>query len=179
MVTAKLKPAKKKPIDELSRDTTETQGAWFAWEAPAFAYYKKGWVWQLLFLIIGLGLIAYFYLYDDRNYSAMGVVIATLVVLWQQAQEQPKIVRYEIGDTGFRMGDKLFTWQELKSFWLADGEKYQHLYLETTNRWPPVQTVHLANVESNALRARLVEHLPEHTTQGELWTDRLIRWMKL
>lgn len=176
---AKAPKSKKQSVDELSRQSADTQGAWFAWEAPAFTYYKKGWLWQLTFLVVGLALVAYFYYVDGRNYSAMAVVLAALVVLWQQAQEQPASIRYEVGDAGFRMGDKLFTWQELKSFWLADQSEYHHLYLDTTNRWAPVQTIHLANVESAALRARLAEHLPEQATNGELWTDRFIRWFKL
>ncbi|MBI4022791.1 hypothetical protein HY375_01355 [Candidatus Berkelbacteria bacterium] len=165
-------------VDELSG--ADASAEWIAWEAPAYRPAQRGWWWYVILAVVAAVAVAYFYVYDDRNYSAMAVVLAALVLLIQQSRETPPTLRYELGARGFQVGDRRYGWDELKSFWLSEAQSgAHHLYLETTSRWNPVQTIHLANVEPGDLRTRLSQHLPEHPTRGELFTDTLIRWFKL
>jgi hypothetical protein len=164
-------------VDELSQETA-THADSIAWEAPQFAEYQRGGLWVLGLVAISFLLMAIFYTVDD--YSAIYVVVAAAIVLYQQANAKPKIVTYRVDEDGFLIGTERLDWSRLKSFWLSAGDDDRpHLYLETTNRWDPILTIHLAKVDPLALRERLVAYLPEHITRGEALEDTLIRWLNL
>lgn len=164
-------------VDELSGLSASAHGD-IAWEAPEFQEYQRGWLWILGLILVTFGLLAVFFTMDD--YSAMAVTVLAAVVIYQQANQKPKIVQYRVDDEGFHMGEELLGWNQLKSFWLsADVAHSPHLYLETTHRWLPVRTIHLAKIDPAELRDRLAQYLPEHMTRGEATTDLLIRWLKL
>ena len=161
-------------LDHLSTGAADTTR--IAWEAPAFAYYEKTWLWMGGVVLVGLIFLGVFFLLKD--YSAMAVVVAGTAVFLQQARKKPEQIQYAVDNDGIKVGDKLFSWTELKSFWLIDEAGGGHLYLETTNRLLPVRTIHLANVEPSEVRARLVQHLPERTTRTEELADRILRIIK-
>ncbi|MBI2589474.1 hypothetical protein HYW32_00345 [Candidatus Berkelbacteria bacterium] len=176
-----MKPKKHRPkkgtgaVDELS-GTLQREGSWLAWEAPEFVYFEKSWLW-----VVGLLAVAAFFIivfYFMRDYSAMLVVALAAVVFYQQSRQKPVMVRYSIDEHGFKAGEKFYDWDQLKSFWITAKAGNPHLYLETTLKFLPVRTIHLAHVEPVELRARLRNHLPEQMTRGEIFTDRLMRWLK-
>lgn len=161
-------------VDELSTGAGDLSR--IAWEAPAFAYYDKSWLWITSVVLIGIVLLGVFiYL---RDYSAMAVVIVGTLVFLQQSRKKPEVVQYIIDQAGVTVGATSYSWSSLKSFWLAGDEDGSHLYLETTNRITPTRTIHLANVEAAEVRARLAQRLPERTTQGEELADRLLRILR-
>ncbi|MBI4185715.1 hypothetical protein HY524_01535 [Candidatus Berkelbacteria bacterium] len=164
-------------IDELSGQPTLERRP-IAWEAPQFQEYQRGWLWLLGLVIITLSLAAIFFTIND--YSAMVVVLLAAVVIYQQANAKPKQIVYRIDEDGIHIGSESLDWTQLKAFWLSapSGAK-PHLYLETTNRWHPVRTIHLVNVDPADLQARLEQFLPEHLTRGEATADLLVRWLKL
>lgn len=170
------KRTEQKAVDELSGKGAVSGGSWIAWEAPAFAYFEKNWIWNLA---VGLGALVFLVLfYLEKNYSAMAVVVLGTVVFVQQARIKPGLVKYSLDDEGFHVGEQTYTWGELKSFWLSERPGFDHLYLETTARWLPTRTIHLANVEAGELRMRFAQHLPERRTESAEWTDRVIHWLK-
>lgn len=171
------RPARRAPLlDELSTGTHD-EASWIAWEAPEFTYYKKGGLWMALVVLAALIFVSLFFL--ERNWSALAVTVLGAIVFVQQARVKPKMIRFSLDDEGFHEGARLYTWSELKSFWVSDRPgPLDHLYLETTARWLPVRTIHLANIDPQELRARLSYHLPEHTTRGEALADLLIHWLK-
>lgn len=167
-------PPQTPALDHLS--TGAADGSRIAWESPAFAYYEKSWLWMGGAVLVGLIFLGIFFYLQD--YSAMAVVVAGTTVFLQQARKKPEDVQYAVDTDGIKVGERLYSWTELKSFWLIDEEHGGHLYLETTSRLLPVRTIHLANVEPSEVRARLVQHLPERTTRTEELADRILRIIK-
>lgn len=172
------KPARKavRTVDELSQASAE-QAAAIAWEAPEFQEYQRGWPWVLGLVLISFILLAIFYTQD--NWSAMAVVALVAVVTYQMANKKAKTIKFRVDEAGFTAGKDVIGWNELKSFWLDETSPAPHLYLETTHRWYPIRTIHLAKVDPLELQARLQQYLPEHLTRGEALTDMAIRWLKL
>ncbi len=170
--TKRTKPAA--AVDELSAGAADTSR--IAWEAPAFAYYEKSWLWIAGATVVGLAFAGVFLWLKD--YSALAVAVVGTAVFIQQARKRPDDIRYTVDATGFTAGATVYAWSQLKSFWLIDEPRGGHLYLETTNRLLPIRTVHLANVEPAEVRARLAQHLPERTTRGEELADRFLRFIR-
>ncbi len=172
-MAAPKKKTQQRRVDELS-ESAATE--WIAWEAPEFAYYEKSWLWTTAVLFVAFSLVGIFY--QMRDYSAMAVVAAGTLVFIQQAWIRPKTLRYAISSDGIQVGERAYAWSELKSFWLIESTSQPHLYLETTGRWLPTRTIYLKNVESAEVRARLAQHLPERTTQGEQASEIASRLLK-
>ena len=161
-------------VDELSTGTADTSR--IAWEAPSFAYYDKSWLWIAGVVAVGIILLGVFiYL---RDFSAMAVVVVGTLVFLQQSRKKPEQLQYVIDQSGITIGATNYPWSTLKSFWLAAEDEGGHLYLETTSRFSPTRTIHLANVEPAEVRARLMQRLPERTTQGEELSDRILRILR-
>jgi len=160
-------------VDELSGDK---QTEWIAWEAPEFAYYKKSWLWTFIVLFFAFSLVGIFYQMAD--YSAMAVVAAATFVFIQQAWIKPRTIKYALTSQGVQVGEKTFSWQGLKSFWMVNNAPQPHLYLETTGRWLPIRTIYLKNIEPTEVRSRLTQHLPERTTRGEQTSELIARLIK-
>jgi hypothetical protein len=172
MATIKLSKVETPPaLDHLSTGAADTTR--IAWNAPAFAYYDKSWLWMAGVAFIGLIFVVIFILL--KNWSAIAVVVVGTAVFIQQAHKKPEQIQYAVDNDGIKIGDKLLDWTQLKSFWLIDEQGGGHLYLETTGRLLPIRTIHLANVEAAEVRARLVQHLPERTTKTEELADRILR----
>lgn len=165
---------KSKKIDDLSEGSTNS--IWLAWEGPEFQYYQKGWFWTFTVLLTATSLAAV--LFVNNNYSAFAVVVAATILFVQQARVKPKTIKFSIGEEGFWQDDHLFSWEELKSFWIVGEGKDSHLYLETTARWLPTRNISLANVEVAEIRARLGQRLPDQVTKGEQLSEFLARLLK-
>ncbi len=176
--TKERKPVRKsvRTVDELSQ-ASANEAAAIAWEAPEFAEYQRGWPWIFGLVLVSFGLLAIFYTQD--NFSAMAVVALVAVVTYQIANTKPKTMKFRVDEAGFTVGSEVIDWNELRSFWLDEAAPSPHLYLETTHRWHPVRTIHLAKVDPVELQARLQQYLPEHRTRGEALADMAIRWLKL
>lgn len=174
MATKQAKSSATPKVDELSSGAGDLSR--IAWEAPAFAYYDKSWLWIAGVVTVGVILLGVFiYL---RDYSAMAVVVVGTLVFLQQSRKKPEQLQYVIDQAGVTVGTTTYPWSALKSFWLVTDVSGGHLYLETTNRLLPTRTIHLANVEPAEVRARLAQRLPERTTQGEELADRLLRILR-
>lgn len=169
-------PQKEKTLDQLSANQ-QKNSPWLAWEAPEFEYYEKNWRWYVGLIMIVLALATWFYL--TRNYSAIAVVTLAAILIYQHASRSPQNIKYTLDLEGFKIKDKLYSWDQLKSFWIVINQGSSHLYLETTNRPFTIKAVHLDNVDLDELRARLIRHLPEQSTYGERLTESFIRWFKL
>jgi len=178
MTPKETKPSRKpvRTVDELSQASAE-QAAAIAWEAPEFAEYRRGWSWVIGLVLISFVLLAIFYTQDD--YSAMMVVALLAVVIYQMANKKPKTIKFRVDESGFTAGKEILRWNELRSYCLDEAAPSPHLYLETTHRWHPIRTIHLAKIDPYELQARLQQYLPEHLTRGEALTDMAIRWFKL
>lgn len=149
------------------------RGLLIAWEAPEFRKFTKDIKW--LMSIIGVVVVLGIFFGWQRNWSALAVTCAGAVVFYVYGQRDPKVIRYSIDADGFRRGEQLISWNDLKSFWINEGTEGATLYLETTARFINFEKIDLENVGLADLRRALSTRLPQSKTQSEEFFDRISR----
>lgn len=160
---------------------TETASRVLAWEAPEFTHHQKGFLWMVAVWVVAFGLVAaalWSYHFTFLGILSALVPVAAALALTTQGRLHPETVRIVLDEQGITVKGQLYTWSELKSFWLVFTPLTQTLYFETTRPLLAVVTLQLAKQDPEAVRSALLEHLPERTDRAEEFGDRLSRLIR-
>lgn len=161
----KIKPAKHK-ISEPKHS--------LIWEAPEFRYYHKNrfWIFGILILMIGVTLLAV----STQNYLMIAVAVLATVVFYQHGHVRPKKEMVELTDKGVKFRGQIFSYLELRSFWIVE-EPHPVVYIEQVKFRFPI-TILLEEQSVEEVRSFLMRYLPEHPTAVEHFADRLTRLLR-
>ena len=166
-----------KPVDIVNPST----GQVLAWEAPEFFQHSKGFIWMVIVWLVAFALAALALWSYRLSFSGVlaGIVpLAAALALTTQGRLKPDTVRIALDDAGVTVKGQLYSWSELKSFWLVFSEISQVLYLETTRPLFSVVSIQLAKMDPDTVRTYLLNHLPERSDRAEEFGDRLARIIK-
>lgn len=150
------------------------------WQAPEFNFSEKNFSW---YLILGLGSLALIFTFIYLGYSqkqlsyylAAGVVFTGALALFSQAQVQPKEAKFKCDNSGIEIGNRRYSWENLKNFWLAD----MNINFELNKRLSIPISAPIGNQDPQKVRAFLLQYLPEKTIEGEPIIDRINRLFKI
>ncbi|MBU0648440.1 hypothetical protein KJ855_04645 [Patescibacteria group bacterium] len=146
----------------------------FEWESNEFDYHEKGKNWTYTLIVIAVVLIVLFVFMS--NWLGIVIVVLLAVVVYQYAFKKPRMMHYILSREGLLVGEKLYTFKDIKSFWITfDGV----LYVNTRQYVPPRLTVGLESVDVVALEKFLgnyVTRLDRGTVDS---SDQISRWLKL
>lgn len=147
----------------------------FSWTAPEFYNYAKPSGWFAVVSLIAVVLIALFAW--QRNWTAIGVVVATFVAFVAQAKAKPKNLKCSLFRSGAVIDERVYQFDTLKSFSIVVGE-HSFARLSQTRRWS--QDIHLPIAEEDPEQVRLFlsKFLPEDEKAGEDIADRIQRWIR-
>lgn len=146
----------------------------FEWDADEFIYYEKGknWVWALV--VAAIIFVVIFVLL--KNYLGIGITVLLAIVVYQYAFKKPKVMHYVLTRDGLLVGDKLFEFKDLKSYWIsAEGV----LHVETKKYIPPQLSIILTSLDIDSLD-RFLAHYISRVSPGEGGSsDDFSRWLRL
>ena len=146
----------------------------FEWNAPEFEYHEKGKSWILGLIGIAVVLIVLFVFI--KNWLGIVVTILMAVLIYQYAFKKPEMMHFILTKEGLVVGDKLFKFDSLKSFWITiEGV----LHVDTRQVLPPRLSIGLESVDVEALEKFLEHYLPKVDRKVDDSSDRLSRWLKL
>jgi hypothetical protein len=146
------------------------------WQAPEFLFFEKDRKWFLLAALAGVGVlgVALFF----RQWIAALLVLATGAVVYQHAGRAPREMEYVITKLGVQVGEKLYPYNQLKSFWLIYEPPVRTLNLQMTRRLAPQVVIQLGDTDPVSVKSVLSKHIPEEPRRGEDWIDRLARLVR-
>jgi len=147
------------------------------WEAEEFKTYKRDSNWYILVSVI-LILIAAYTIYIQK-WVLLAVVIMVGVVMYMSGSIKPRKIKYLVDDSGVLIGERLFGYDELKSFWFSDASGENKLNLISTIKLMPVISIMINLGDKEKIREILAKYLPESKNQGEDWIDKINRMMKI
>jgi len=161
--------AVKRPIDE---DYDENQV--FEWESFEFEYHEKGknWVWGLVGAVVILVILMVLL----KNWLGIGIVVLLGVVVYQYAFKKPNKIHFVLTKDGLLVGDKMYEFKELKSFWVSHEGV---LYIDTKQYIPPRLSAVLNSVDVEALVKFLEYNVPRVDRKSADSGDQLSKWLKL
>ena len=113
--TAKSEPTVETTAVALPSEGRLTRGTpLFSWEAPEYIVYEKSTAWYVGFgIILALLLFSAFLLKSFLSGVVFGLA-GLLVFLY--SERSPRIIHYELRDTGIRIGDRIYPFRELSAF---------------------------------------------------------------
>src|SRR3990167_134160 len=139
------------------------------WRAAEYPFYEKGSGWFVAAGVLTLALILGALLL--REWLMALVIAALAAVVYQHANRPPRELDYAITNLGIQAGERLYAYNELKSFWVIYQPPVQTLNLALTRRFAPLVTIQLTGADPVQVKELLKKHLPEEEKQHEEWID--------
>ena len=141
----------------------------YIWKGPLYKKTNLPPTYYILFTVVGLVLGGFFY-WIHQPLSII-VVAAALLFFLTHAPDVPKALRYTINSDGIGIEDLKYSYDQLKSFWMAEHVVGITLYVERLNRLSFPLSIPLESASALGVRNLLRSHLPEVKSRGELLID--------
>jgi len=88
-----------------------------SWETSEFQKRSKDSTFWVFSTLIGVGVVSLVLIFSRDIIGAVVIAIAALVWL-RYAFQEPKRVRFSITPGGMRIGNRLYSWEKIDSFWI-------------------------------------------------------------
>lgn len=133
------------------------------WSALAYKDKPKSndWFWALGIIVFTASMAALIY----GNYFFGALIILSGVLLGFLATKKPEVVDYELNDKGFLVGNNLFPYENIKSFWVQREnfpenpiEKLKPvLFIKSERLFMPIITTPIENAMASDIHSFLLE----------------------
>jgi len=141
------------------------------WEASEFIEHERGASWYFLLLLITAILAAAMYLLI-KDYFAVAVTVVAGVVIAYYAGHKPKQISYEISSQGIRIGEKVYKYNQFRSFSVIREGDHNSISLEPTKRLMPPLSIYFSIDDEERIKDALGDRLPYEERKASV-ADRL------
>ncbi len=148
-----------------------------SWIAPEYMHSEKStdWYWIVGIVAVTLSIIAV--TLSDILFGVLIVIGAIVLSLY--ASRPPEFVEVAILDRGLKVGDALYPWGSLESFWIEENELHPRILFKSEKRWSPYIVVllpHEDDAHPDDIHTALFEKLPE-VKHSEPFLEKLLIWL--
>ncbi|MFA5158318.1 MAG: hypothetical protein WC451_04010 [Patescibacteria group bacterium] len=146
------------------------------WQAIDFESHEKPSGWSAMVILVAIILAAIFVWM--RLWLAVGVVIAAAFALISQANSRGRKRSYALYDQGVTVDDKVYAFDQFKSFWIFPYQERFIVRFELLRRFSLPLEMPIEDENPEQIRLFLSKHLPEAEDRGEDISDTINRWIK-
>jgi len=144
------------------------------WETDEYEKISKSKYWYggaaaFLFLLVVIGVIA-------RSYFFIVFIVFAAVLFLYYSLRTPRRLLFSVTPDGISAGSKVYSYSDLKSFWIFDRKGKAELSLETTSVMNSVVVIPIADVDIGELRQYLTQYA-EEAEHIENFFDRVSRFI--
>lgn len=166
------------PRDEQT-PTANHGKALMSWEIPEFEHHERGRRWYVVALIVIAALLIF--ALTSANYLFAILIIIFAITYYLQISRRPMNVTISITEKGIAIGDRLYPYDTLRSFWVIyKPPEVNTLYLEFKNTLRPEMPIPLIKKNPVKVREILLDYLEEDIEkEDESTSDYLRRQLKL
>lgn len=156
-------------VDAISSNNLEE----VEWTASEYIAHYKGLGWYVVLgLIVSFGvLIAAFLLQDVPSAIAVGVVGLTFGVF---AARPPQELTYRIGQSGISIGQKTYSYEQLKSFSIVEEGHIRSIIITPLQRFALPVSMYYSPEDEGRITDALANYMP-YEQRGYDAIDRLMR----
>lgn len=132
------------------------------WQNYEFEYKEKtnDWFWGMGIVVVCLSIIAIIY---DNPLFAIFMLIAGFTI-FMKAKKVPRLIDFELSDKGIKIDGTLYSYGNLKSFWIEDNKREApKMILKTEKFITPIIVIPLDTdlVDHEEIRNFLLKYLTE------------------
>ncbi len=140
--------------------TPTAQASDVSWSASEFIAYHKSVGWYLLVLMIVILLAAAAYgLTKDKISSGSIVIIGIMFVVF--ASRKPRVLTYQVNESGIRIGEKALAFSTLRSFAVIDEGNFRSIMLLPMKRFMPPISMYFEPQDEDKIANALGNYLPK------------------
>jgi len=181
IVNLKDKIKKEERIEEIGKKTEsekqarESQNREIAlikplieWETLEYEYYPKSadWYWGITIVILAL-VFSVIYFFGNIILGILFFLLGFVVLLY--GARKPRLMKFSLTHQGLAIGEKLYPYEHLKSFWLdyKPPERKELIVISKKILMPKI-VIPLAETDPNPIREFLVKILKEEYQEPSL-----------
>lgn len=165
-----MEATRRRPEEEAVDDAPYEKGVhgrtYLRWKFPEFPRYKRGFVWYLVTVIVGAGLLLYALI--SGNFLFALIILMFALVIYMATVSEPSDVEISITEDGVGIGQAFYPYREIKNFWfIYEPPTVRNLYIEFKSSMRPRLTVDLEEQNPNEVRRALSRYVPEDLTEED------------
>ena len=163
------KNAPKFTRDHSSRPLIQSKSAspHISWEAPSFYFNPQRKYLALVMVALATSGGAMLFLQKD-TLTAIFLILSSLVLILY-SNKRPDISKITLNQAGVEIGDMMYYYKDLKSFWINyEPGSFKELSLEPRRWYLPYFKVSIENQNPLIIRSLLVNFLPEREHEHSL-----------
>ncbi|MFA6315326.1 MAG: hypothetical protein WC648_03100 [Candidatus Paceibacterota bacterium] len=133
--------------------------ALISWNAPEHIHREKSpdWYWAVGIITLALAVVAFIF---GNIITGIFVLIAA-VALVLNASKHPNHVYHEINDRGIIVGNTLYSFLSIDSFWIPHDEVPAKLILKSRKTFMPYIVIYIDEVDAEAVRETMQNFIAE------------------
>lgn len=149
--------------------TTERSEAYFPaednhtlveWTASEFVDHQKTIKWFLGLGLFTILLGAFVFIATDRDWFGPVIVAMLAIVFGVGAARKPRELTFAVSAKGIQIGERLFAYEDLKSFSLMDEGSIEKIVLTPSKRWQPLLNLYFDPADGDRIMDALGGYLP-------------------
>ncbi|MBP7835001.1 hypothetical protein KA025_02850 [Candidatus Saccharibacteria bacterium] len=151
--------------------TSNDPNAILSWRASEFSSSEKNSGWYIL-LFLGAIVFAVFTFFLTKQIFSAVVIVVMAIAVAVYATIKPRTLNYSIEQTGIRVGDKFYSFDEFRSFGVLDDMAVPSLHLVPIKKLMMPITIYVAPSELDNVVETLGNYLPYQEKKRD-FTDKL------
>ena len=144
-----------------------------SWSASEFVAHQKGVGWYLLLALVTAAVSGIIFI-TTHDFIATGVVIFAAIAFGSFAARQPRVLQYQIDNDGLHIAEKLYHYENFKSFSVIEDDAIHLVMLMPMRRFMPALSIYYAPEDESKIINALADFLPFEPAQLDI-IDRLMR----
>lgn len=146
------------------------------WEAEEYIQTDKNIGWYIGLILVGLALVAISILLRWWTFTVLVVVAVIALVVY--SVRPPRKVHYQLDDAGLLEGDKLYKYEDFKSFGLLMDGSHFAIVLTPHKRFSPAVTIYFPENQGEMIVDAFGAHLPMAEVKLD-FLDKLIKFLRI
>ena len=139
------------------------------WSALEYEEKERGsdWFWALGIIVVASSITSFIY----KNYFFGLLLIISGILLGIFAIKKPDLVFYELNEKGLKIKNRLFLYENIKSFWIQKEDSKATLFIKSERMFMPILSIPIKQdsvdeiqnlmLESNIPEEKMKEHVSE------------------
>lgn len=147
-----------------------------SWEASESIHHERDGMWFVGFIVIFLSLIGVSIWLQQWTFTVLLAVMAVALVVY--IKRPPRVLRYNLTDTGLQVGEQFYNFSNFRSFGVLQEGNIFSVMLVPTKRFGQGLTVYFAENDGEKIVDILGTHLPMEDLHIDI-LDTILRRLRL
>jgi hypothetical protein len=129
------------------------------WNAPAHYHYERSPDWYWAVGIVSFTAAALAFIFSNVVFGLLIIIGAITLVL--HTRQVPRILHYEINDRGIAIGDTLYPFLSLESFWIDTLHPEPKILIKSQKFFMPYISIIIEEIDPEEVRTILLRYIAE------------------